>query len=125
MPIQVERTEFDPQVGYEYYVCFNCNSTMEEEEVHSRVNVQVAASLTETGDLADVTFEIPKHLRNDKALEFIRPQETASFVDPRLYVVFPRVSGDAVVLATGRLEVDVAGRIIGMEIQWSPEVPND
>jgi len=123
MPIQVERSEFDPRVGYEYYVCFNSNSTMEEDEVHSRFNVEVAASLTETGDLADVTFEVPKNLRNDKALEFIRAQETATFVDSRLYVVFPRISGDAVVLATGRLEVDVAGRIIGMEILWAPEIP--
>ena len=37
MSILVERSEFDPSSGYQYYVAFNPNGTMEEDEVRSRV----------------------------------------------------------------------------------------
>lgn len=121
MPIYVERSEFDPEVGYQYYVCFNANGSMEEEEVHTRVSVEVAVSLSETGELSDVSFELPKGVRTEKALEFIREHQNASYVDPRIYVVFPGVNGDTVVRAAGRLEMDIAGRIIGMEILWAPQ----
>jgi hypothetical protein len=32
----------------------------------------------------------------------------------------PGLNGDTVASAAGRLELDIAGRIIGMEILWSP-----
>jgi len=120
MSILVERSDFDPQSGYQYYVAFNVNGTFEEEEVNSRVPVEVAVSLSETGDLADFSLELPKTLRTKVALDFIRDSDNARYVDPRLYVSFPGLSGDAVALAAGRLELDVTGRIIGLEILWAP-----
>jgi hypothetical protein len=120
MAILVERSDFDPQTGYQYYVAFNVNGTFEEEEVQSRVPVEVAVSLSETGDLADFSLEVPKTLRHREAMDFIRPNENARFIEPRLYVTFPGLNGDAVALAAGRLELDLTGRIIGLEILWAP-----
>jgi hypothetical protein len=120
MSILVERSDLDPQTGYQYYVAFNVNGTFEEEEVQTRVPVEVALSLSETGDLADFNFEIPKVLRNKIALNFINDSDNARYVDPRLYVSFPGMNGDAVTLAAGRLELDLTGRIIGLEILWAP-----
>jgi len=120
MPIHVQRTEFDPHVGYQYYVAFNENGSFGEEDVRSRAPVEVAASLCENGDLADFSFELPKYCRSNEALEFIRLSGDATYVEPRVYVNVPEVSGDTVVLAAGRLEMDAAGRIIGMDIVWAP-----
>lgn len=120
MAILVERSDFDPQTGYQYYVAFNTNGSFEEEDVLSRVPVEVAVSLSETGDLADFSFELPKPLRNREAMDFIRPNDNARFIEPRLYVTFPGRNGDTVALAAGRLELDLTGRIIGLEILWAP-----
>ena len=54
------------------------------------------------------------------ALDFINDSDNARYVDPRLYVSFPGLNGDAVALAAGRLELDLTGRIIGLEILWAP-----
>lgn len=129
MSILVERSEFDPQSGYQYYVAFNTNGTFEEDEVQSRVPVEVAVSLSENGDLADFSLEVPKPLRNQEALDFIRPNDNARYINSRLYVTFPGMNGDTVALAAGRLELDLTGRIIGLEILWAPtdltgELPN-
>ena len=120
MVMQVERTEFDELLGYQYYVAFNSNGTFEEEEVQDSVAVEVAVSLCENGDLADFSFEVPKFCRSQAALEFITASGTASYVEPRVYATIPDLSGDTVALAAGRLELDLAGRIIGMQILWSP-----
>lgn len=120
MSILVERSEFDPNSGYQYYVAFNPNGTMEEDEVHSRVPVEVAVSLSENCDLADFSLELPKTLRTRESMDFIRPNSNARFIEPRLYVTFPEMNGDTVSLAAGRLEVDLTGRIIGLEILWAP-----
>ena len=120
MSILVERSEFDPSTGYQYYVAFNPNGTFEEDEVQTRVPVEVAVSLSETGDLADFSLEVPKTLRSREALDFIRPNTNARYLDPRLYVTFPGMNGDTVTLAAGRLELDITGRIIGLEILWAP-----
>ena len=125
MAIQVQRTEFDEQVGYQYYVAFNSNGTLEEEEVHDRVAVEVAASLCENGDLADFSFEVPKVCRSETACEFLNACDSAHYVEPRVYVTLPGLNGDTVVAAPGKLELDIAGRIIGMEMRWSPSAsPN-
>ncbi len=120
MSIHVERTEFDPAVGYQYYVAFNGHGSYDEEEVHARVPVEVAASFCENGDLADFSFELPKYCRSEEALEFILLSDNASYVESRVYVSFPNLNGDTVALAAGRLELDVTGRIIGMDILWAP-----
>ena len=120
MPINVERSDYDPQVGYQYYVNFTSNGMSECSEVKNRVSVEVAASVCEDGALADLSFELPKYCRERDALSLIRDQPNARFVEGRVYIDFPGLSGDAVVRAAGRLELDMAGRIIGMEILWAP-----
>ena len=125
MAIQVERTEFDEQLGYQYYVAFNSNGTFEEEEVYDRVPVEVAVSLCENGDLADFSFELPKPCRSEAALEFLNGAANARYIEPRVYITMPGLSGDTVARAAGRLELDMAGRVIGLEILWSPMEVSD
>jgi hypothetical protein len=120
MAIQIERTEFDEQLGYQYYVAFNSNGTFEEEEVQDRVPVEVTVSLCENGDLANFSFDLPKICRSQAAREFLNESENARYIEPRVYVTMPGLSGDTVASAAGRLELDLAGRIIGMAILWSP-----
>lgn len=120
MAIQIERTEFDEQLGYQYYVAFNSHGTFEEGEVQERVPVEVAVSLCENGDLADISFELPKICRSEAALEFLKEAGNASYIEPRVYITMPELSGDVVARAAGRLELDLAGRMIGLEILWSP-----
>jgi hypothetical protein len=123
MSILVERSEFDPQIGYQYYVAFNHNGTFAEEEVHARVPVEVALSVCENGDLADFSFELPKTCREEKAMEFIAAADNAKLVEQRVYVTFAGFNGDTVALAAGRLELDLTGRIIGLAIIWGPVEP--
>lgn len=120
MAIQIERTEFDDEMGYQYYVAFNSNGSFEEDEVHDRVPVEVAVSLCENGDLADFSLELPKNCRSEAALDFLKNAVNARYVEPRLYITMPGLSGDTVARAAGRLEFDLAGRIIGLQILWSP-----
>src|SRR5690242_909299 len=120
MGIVVQRTEYDPNLGYQYYVAFNGEVEIGDQQVISRVPVEVAISLCENGDLADFSFELPKTCRNSGALEFIRSTPTAIYVEPRVYISLPGLSGDTVARAVGRLEMDRPGRIIGMDILWAP-----
>lgn len=118
---QVERTQFDPQIGgFQYYVAFNPNMTADDDEVQSRVAVEVAVSIGESGDLADMTFEMPKNCRSEDALSLLLRQQNVQYVGGHVFVTFPGQSGDTVARARGRLELDLAGRVIGMEILWTP-----
>ncbi len=120
MSIRVERAEFDPVEGFLYYVMFKPNLEMGVEDVRTRAEVQAVISLTETGELADLTFVVPKSLRNQQALAFICGEGQGSYVEPHVFLAMPGTSGDTVVNVPGRLEVDLAGRIVGMVIQWQP-----
>ena len=120
MPIQVERSSFDPEAGYEYHVSFARNGKVDEKQVDLRIPVQVAVSIGETGELADLSLELPKGYRSQETLTLVRAHRNAQYVEPRLFVVFPGVNGDTVILADGRLEFDAGGRMIGMEITWNP-----
>jgi hypothetical protein len=120
MPIQVERSSFDPEAGYEYHVCFARSGKVDEKQVDLRVPVQVAVSIGETGELADLSFELPKGYRSQETLTLLRGHRNAQYVEPRVFVVFPGINGDTVILAEGRLEFDSGGRMIGMEISWNP-----
>ncbi len=119
MPIQVEQDGFDLRHGFRYYVSFKPHA-LDDVGDYARVPVDVALSVCENGDLADMTFEVPKYCRTDRALAFIQQQEEASYVTPRVFVARQGVNGDAVVNGLGHLELDVAGRIVGIEIQWAP-----
>jgi hypothetical protein len=120
MSIRVERAEFDPVDGFLYYVIFKPNLGVGVEDVQMRTEVGAVISLTETGELADLSFLVPKSLRNDQALSFICGEGRGSYVEPNVFVVLPGPSGDTVASVPGRLEVDMAGRIVGMVIQWQP-----
>lgn len=121
---QVERSAFDPQIGgFQYYIAFNPNMTAEEDEVVNRIPVEAAISIGESGELADFTFELPKNCRTDEAMSFLSRQRNVQYVEGHIFVTFPGQSGDTVARAAGRLELDVAGRIIGMDILWTPAAP--
>lgn len=117
MSIQVERSNFSPDDGrFQYHVGLKPGVQKEELEVHTRVAVEVAVSVSETGDLVDLSFELPKRFRNNEALTFIHRHEAANYVDPRVFIAIPGLSGDAVMAAPANLELDAAGRIIGVDI---------
>jgi hypothetical protein len=120
MSIRVERAAYDPESGFLYYVIFKPNLKVGVDEVYVREEVEVAISLTEAGDLADLTFVVPKPLRSAEALGFICGDGHGSYVEPRVFVAVPGESGDTVVSVPGRLEVDLAGRIVGMVLHWLP-----
>ena len=120
MSIRVERAEFDPTDGFLYYVIFKPNLEVGVENVRMRTEVDAVISLTETGELADLSFIVPKSLRNDQALAFIRGEGQGCYVEPRVYFAMPGTTGDTVASVPGRLELDMAGRIVGMVIQWQP-----
>jgi hypothetical protein len=116
--INVERSEFDPKDGRcQYYVLLKPNVSKEEVEVHMRVPVEVGISVSETGDLADLSFVVPKKYRTDHALSFLKAhRESASYVDPRVFISIPGNNGDSVLSVAANLEVDASGRIVGLDI---------
>ena len=116
--IQVERSEFDENDGRcQYYVLLKPNAEKEDVQVHVRVPVEVGISVSETGELADLSFVVPKKYRNSTGLAFIEAhRDHASYVDPRVFIAIPGHSGDSVLSAAANLEVDAAGRIIGVDI---------
>ena len=101
---------------FQYYVGLKPNTAKDELDVQTRVPVEVAVSVSETGDLVDLAFELPKKWRTEQALTFIKRQDAANYVDPRVFIVFNGVSGDSVLAAPANLEIDAAGRIIGLDI---------
>lgn len=115
--IEVERCNFDEQRGrYQYYVFFKPEMVRDDPDVHSRVPVEVALSISETGDLADVSFILPKPHRNEQAVAFLAKENSVTYIPPRVFFVVPGPSGDTVLNAVAHLDLDISGRIIGMEI---------
>jgi len=116
MPFQVDRSSFDPEAGFEYYICFKPESHVEGDEVRSRISLEIAVSLTETGDIADLSFVLPKACRSDFALSYLSRDPAVSCVENRIFVCIPGLSGDVVLNAPGTLELDNGGRIVAVEI---------
>ena len=117
MSIRVERTSFDVDEGRcQYHVLLKPHTSKEEVSVQIRVPVEVALSVSETGDLADVSFVVPKKYRSDQALAYLKKQPTVNYVSPRVFLAIPGSSGDSVFNAPANLEVDAAGRIVGLDI---------
>lgn len=121
MGFQVERSEFDPESGFSYYVAFKPNLAIAEEKITAQMIVQAVVWLSETSELAEFTFEVPKQCRNSQALKFICREGAANYDEHRIFVALPGASGDAAIDVPATLELDFAGRIVGMEIQWIPE----
>jgi hypothetical protein len=120
MPFKIERSEFDAEDGFLYYVSFKPYLQVSTDEIKTRMPVEAAISVSETGELADLTFELPKPCRNDLALQFIRNDTMADYIEPRVLIAVPGFNGDAVLNAPAKLDLDLAGRIVGMEIKWQP-----
>ena len=116
MAIRIDRGDFDPKNGrFRYFVKFS-GADVEEGDVCLRVPVEVAVSVSETGELADVAFQLPKTCRSDTALALLRGDPTASQVDSRVFISVPGLSGDTVLSSAAELQVDSAGRILAVSI---------
>ena len=116
MSFQVDRSPFDPESGFEYYICFKPKTEVEGDEVESRISIEVALSISETGDIADLSFLLPKICRNDYALSFLKRDPNANCVENRVFIALPGLNGDAVLAAPATLELDHSGRIVAIEI---------
>ncbi|HEX4605481.1 MAG TPA: hypothetical protein VH724_15885 [Candidatus Angelobacter sp.] len=119
MSLRVARGVYNPEKDrFHYYVSFkpSLDPTDEERGAEKRHPVDVALSVTETGELADLAFSIPQPCRGRRSLEFLSRTHSASIVEERVFVTVPELSGDSVLQGKGSLEVDGFGRIIGLEI---------
>ena len=116
MAFQVDRSPFDPESGFEYYICFKPESQVDGDEVRSRISLEIGVSVTETGDVADLSFMLPKACRSDFSHVVPLRDPSVSCVENRVFVAIPGFSGDAVLEAPGTLEFDSAGRIVAVEI---------
>jgi len=120
MSLTVARGVFNPEKGrFHFYVAFKptVDPTAQQRGAERSFPVDVALSVTETGELADLAFELPQPCcSNKESLLFLQKTDSASVVDQRVFVTVPGLSGDSVFEATARLEIDGAGRIIGLEI---------
>ncbi len=116
MPIHIERGDFDPNRGrFRYFVCFTRDG-IDDDEIRSRVPVEVSVSVSETGELADVSFQLPKACRNEQALALLKSEPAAQAVESRVFISVPGLSGDAVLSSAAELQLDSAGRIVGVAI---------
>ena len=116
MAIRIDRGDFDEKNGrFRYFVSFTSND-VDKDDVHTRVPVEVAVSVSETGEIADLAFQLPKVCRADVALALLRDEPTAQQVESRVFISVPGRSGDAVLSSAAELQVDAAGRILAMSI---------
>ena len=119
MSLRVARGVFNPEKErFHFYVSFKptLDPTAEERGVESSYPVDVAVSVTETGELADVSFSLPDFCNNRRCLEYLSRTHAASIIEGRVFVTVPGLNGDSVFEADGVLELDGAGKIIGIEI---------
>jgi|HubBroStandDraft_6_1064221.scaffolds.fasta_scaffold126826_2 hypothetical protein len=116
MAFQVDRSAFDPESGFEYYICFKPPVEVEGDEVQSRISIEASVSVSETGDVADLCFIVPKACRNDYALSYLKRDPSVNCVENRVFIAIPGLNGDAVFNAPATLELDHGGRIVAIEI---------
>jgi hypothetical protein len=115
MAIHVECKKFDPEVGeFQYRLQFK--PVMHEDEVRASVAVEVAFSISENGELADLSFMVPKSVRTQQAMAFLNEEKAVNCVDSRVFITLPPASGDTVLRAPADLELDASGRIISLNI---------
>jgi hypothetical protein len=106
-------------LGYHYYVSFK-PELPDENDICSEVPVEAALLLSEAGDVANLSFTLPGTCRSKEAVAFILDQEGATYAPPCVRVSVPGRNGDALAKAAASLQLDLAGRIIGMEVHWTP-----
>ena len=116
MPITIERFGLEPDQGrFHYSVSFG-KRMVDDDDVQARVPVEVAVSVSETGDLADLSFVVPKQCRTAHALSYLKDEKVAQQIESRVFISIPGCSGDSVMNSTAELQLDAAGRIVGMTI---------
>jgi hypothetical protein len=119
MSLRVARGVYNPEKErFHYYVSFKptLDPTEENRGAEWTYHVEVALSVTETGELADLAFSLPEMLRGRRYLEYLARTSAVNLVEDRVFVTVPGLSGDSVLECNGRVEVDAAGRIMGLEI---------
>ncbi|HET9790382.1 MAG TPA: hypothetical protein VFR08_03695 [Candidatus Angelobacter sp.] len=119
MSLRVARGVFNPEKErFHYYVSFKptLDPTDEDREVEARHKIDVAVSITETGELADLAFTLPESCCNRQSLQYLHRTYAASVVEDRVFVTVPGMNGDSVLAVHGTLEIDGAGKIMGLEI---------
>jgi hypothetical protein len=119
MSLRIARGVYNPEKDrFHYYVSFKptLDPTTEERGAGQSYLINVALSVTETGELADLTFSLPENARNRRSLEYLSRTASASVVNERVFITVPDLSGDSVLEGRGNLELDGFGRIIGLEI---------
>ena len=119
MSLRVARGDYNPEKDrFQFYVAFKpaLDPTRDERGADVRYKIDVALSVTETGELADLAFTLPKTCCNTKTLQYVSGTDSARVVDERVFVTIPGMNGDSVLQAKASLELDGAGRIIGLEI---------
>lgn len=117
--MRVARGVYNPEKDrFQFYVAFKpaLDPTNQERGAGIRYKIDVALSVTETGELADLAFTLPKHCCNTETLHYLAGTNAATVVDERVFVTVPGMNGDSVLRAKANLELDGAGRIIGLEI---------
>lgn len=119
MSLRVARGVYNPEKDrFHFYVSFKptLDPTSEERGVESSYFVDAAVSITETGELADLAFTLPEFCRTARCLEYISRNHSVSVVEGRVFVTVPGLNGDSVLETNGVLELDGAGKIMGIEI---------
>ena len=103
---------------FHYYVSFKptLDPTDDERDIEGSHSVEVAISVTETGELADVAFSLPELCRGRRSLEYLNRTHSATLVDEKVFITVPGMNGDSVLQGKGTLELDAAGRIMGLDI---------
>lgn len=120
MTFRVEKADYDLENGFLYYVIFKPNLEVAVDAVVNSEELEAAAVVTETGELAMVSFVLPKPLRTKQALSFVCADAQTRYESPCISFDFVGRRGDTAVRLPARLELDAGGRIVGMLLQWQP-----
>ena len=119
MSLRVARGVYNPEKErFHFYVSFKptLDPTDDDRDVEGSHSVEVAISVTETGELADVAFSLPEPCRNRRSVEYLNRTHSATLIEEKVFITVPGMNGDSVLEGKGTLELDGAGRIMGLEI---------
>ena len=115
MPLEIQRGDFDAERGrFGYAVSFGSGGV--EDRVQQSLPVEVSLSVSENGDVADISFLLPKACRHALALALLKKEAAVQAVGSRVFITVPGRSGDSVLSGSAQLQVDEHGRIVGITI---------
>ena len=84
MSLRVARGVYNPEKDrFHFYVSFKptLDPTDDERGVEGSHSVEVALSVTETGELADVAFSLPEPCRSRRSLEYLNRTHSATLIE--------------------------------------------